>query len=93
MGSAVFVFFSFSTVVSYFLTNPDEPSDPGFPVFVSAGGNGHQPHGVFPAQQPGQLFQPAPGQQGARGGREQRGGGVAQEARQGMKASPVKPSI
>lgn len=48
-----------------------------------AGGDGHQPHGVVPAQQPGQLLQPAPGEQGARGGREQRGRVVAQEASQG----------
>ncbi len=29
-------------------------------VCVSAGGDGHQPHGVVSSQQPGQLLQPAP---------------------------------
>lgn len=61
MRSTMFVFFSFSTLFS----TAQMSSDPGLPVFVSAGGNGHQPYGVFPPQQPGQLFQPAPGQQGA----------------------------
>ena len=53
-------------------------------VCVSAGGDGHQPHGVVSPQQPGQLLQPALGEQGARGGREQRGRVIAQETRQGM---------
>lgn len=39
----------------------------------SIGGNGHQSDGIVPAQQPGQLLQPADRQQRARGGREQRG--------------------
>lgn len=53
-----------------------------------AGGDGHQPHGVVSAQQPGQLLQPAPGKQGARGGREQRGRVVTQETCQGTGHSP-----
>lgn len=53
-------------------------------VCVPAGGDGHQPHGVVSSQQPGQLLQPAPRQQGARGGREQRGRVITQEAREGI---------
>lgn len=54
-------------------------------VCISAGGDGHQPHGVVSSQQPGQLLQPAPRKQGARGGGEQRGRVIAQETCQGMK--------
>ena len=49
-----------------------------------AGRDGHQPNGVFPAQQSGQLLQPADREQGARRGREQRGGGPSvQKTHQG----------
>lgn len=42
------------------LRAPDENTDCSLPVCVSAGGDGHQPHGVVSSQQPGQLLQPAP---------------------------------
>lgn len=45
---------------------------PGLPsplrTLLSAGGDGHQPDGLVPAERAGQLHQPAAGQPGARGG-------------------------
>lgn len=63
-------------------TAPKSSHQPSPPSASLTGGDGHQPHGLLPAQWPGQLHKPAPGQPGARRGREQRGG--QEEACQGM---------
>lgn len=38
-------------------------------TFTLSGGDGQQSHGVFTAQQTGQLHEPHAGRQGTRGGR------------------------
>lgn len=63
-------------------TSPKSGHQPSPPSASLTGGDGHQPHGLLPAQRPGQLHKPAPGQPGARRGREQRGG--QEEACQGV---------
>lgn len=80
----IFYICSYLISGSFFCINPVENTDSELPVCLSEGGDGHQPHGVVSSQQPGQLLQPATGEQGARGGREQRGRGIAQETCQGM---------